>query len=975
MATLSARDIRCLISSFNEIHFKDFHVFVKFADFGEGVDTLDKLIEAGLRSLPTGVAQAFVEHVKSKQHEGATTDSAAARNPAPTSSAAPTPAARGPPAGASHAAQRPTAPPTAAAVDSAAWDVAIAVVAGSETEHYLDDAKHKVSFLLAVGAHVRALNMTQLPDTVRPRVEENASPLYYRLSLQFANGVDCWQLFVRMPAALTQSKKPYEQADTNYALFCGGTDIFGPWAVRPLGKHVLEVVIHPASDAASPKLHVTSVSVADARTTRSSVNREGAAELRSLECFVSYYTERLEAEADSEGKARPPRVPPSAPLDRARTGRALDDVASSLNCHALIDKMRGTFDKLGQSATDPPRGLMLWGPPGTGKTTIAERLITSCGFAHVVPQGEAVAAGELKGMLEGQTEKNIKALLTRSLACPWLMFGLVVDEVESLVPNRMQRHNSDGGGGSSGLGVVLTWFGGTKVKNLFIFAATNIRSRVDEAFARRLTDKLFVGLPSSTMRRSWTARLRNGASDETLILPADVRDFMTSNSVNYSGANMKKLFEDLQARAGTHRGGDDVYVATKEDIRLYTRGVAESERVLFAGQSQSQLADTCDDVSDMWKWFEEDFGCIGSVLKRLIRDRTATGRVLVNLAPLHVVASAEHPDPIWEYYAPYVDVQLRGSRLHSLRPQLSGRGISQSYCVAENHFILQLLRAATELDVSCARLIDNAMFGDRGCDDEASMLTILREEASQASEYDRALLILDLDAAFIDVNFESNLAHESIHRKELFGEMLHIAKRKPFVAGSDKFLLVVLISSYEPLVARATHELSWPANDTRKTELAKRQFDDAPQRCDVCHFDFFPRKNEDSLECKPHSDATLVCVAEKPEATMPPTATMGLLTSMIPWQANMYQWRCCKQPWGASQCTLPGKQHKSSAKATIEQIGRPCTKRHAPVEASLAASRAVTGGEQLSRVWCNFCSCRVAAPQSDEAAALCRRQI
>jgi hypothetical protein len=154
------------------------------------------------------------------------------------------------------------------------------------------------------------------------------------------------------------------------------------------------------------------------------------------------------------------------------------------------------------------------------------------------------------------------------------------------------------------------------------------------------------------------------------------------------------------------------------------------------------------------------------------------------------------------------------------------------------------------------------MFGDRGCDDEVSMLTILRNEASQASEYGRALLIIDLMLRSLMPTLNPTLPTSRLIARS-YSEMLHFAKRKSFVAGSDKFFLVVLISSYDPLVARATHELSWPANDTRKTEVAKRQFDDAPQRCDVCHFDFFPRENEDSLECKPHPDATLVCVAEK----------------------------------------------------------------------------------------------------------------
>lgn len=931
--------IQELLREFNKTHIERFRFILKTEHLGgaENCGTFAKLIAAATHPVsppptgfPDGLLDAFVEFVKTAE-------------------------ARGP----------PLLPTARAKVDVMplgvhAWDVAVAVVAETSTADYLQDPANSHDVLASVAAHISVISLAaKINEGRRPLRDAKASACFVEVTQLLSSPSSCVQLFVHTPEKPGAGSQPYEQADVDYALFRGGTDIFGPWHVFPWGQHVLEVAVAPAADPATPRLKLLSVPAV-----RRGIAKNGRAELRSLRSFVSYY---LQKAANEGGAAAPPHTERLAPLDTIATQDVLDSVASDLNCDSLVQRMRPTFDKLCDAEVDPPRGLMLWGPPGTGKTTIAERLVQRCGFAHVVPSGATVAAGEMKGMLQGQTEKNIKALLTRSLSCPWLMFGLVVDEVESLVPNRNQRHNSDGGGGSSALGVVLTWFGESKVTNLFMFAATNLRNRVDEAFSRRLTDKLFVGLPSSSMRREWNAKLRNGQPDHTLRISDEVREYLVRNTVNYSGANMKKLFQDLQTRGRIASNGAGQYHVTKKDVHQFTKSVAESERVLFAGQAQSKLEDLCNTGSSMWEWFDADFGGIGAVLQRQVNQRSATGRVLVNLAPLLVPPTSNHIDPTWAYYAPFVDVQLGGGRVHTMRPQLSGPRMSAEYQVTQNHFIVQLLRAASELDVSCARLVDNAMFGDRGCDDEASMLTILREEVAQAREYDRALLILDLDSALIDVNFDSDKANESIHRKELFGEMLHTAKRQAFVNSKHKFLLVVLMTSYEPLMARATHELAWPMNHTRKAEFAVKRFDSTAQTCDVCKLLYYPSQNKESLDCRVHTATELDCVSQNPEPMMKVKMSETEVGSLAGWMRASYQWRCCKQAWGTMQCTVGAKQHKTSSKPDTAGSGDVCTKQHAMVEASLRASN-VPG---LQRVWCNFCSRRVGIPQGTDVESKC----
>ena len=78
---------------------------------------------------------------------------------------------------------------------------------------------------------------------------------------------------------------------------------------------------------------------------------------------------------------------------------------------------------------------------------------------------------------------------------------LLIDEIETLAPNRMDKDNKKDG---SLLGVFLAIMDGSKsTPNLKIFASTNLKENMDEAFLRRMEIQLFVGNPSPESRYLW----------------------------------------------------------------------------------------------------------------------------------------------------------------------------------------------------------------------------------------------------------------------------------------------------------------------------------------------------------------------------------------------------------------------------------------------------------------------------------------
>ncbi|CAG9770982.1 unnamed protein product [Ceutorhynchus assimilis] len=102
--------------------------------------------------------------------------------------------------------------------------------------------------------------------------------------------------------------------------------------------------------------------------------------------------------------------------------KTLEDVCKLL----LHIKHPELYSKLGIS---PPRGFLLHGPPGCGKTLLANAIAGELGV-HIIK----VAAPELVAGVSGESEERIRELFER--ACDTAPCVLFIDEVDSITPNR-----------------------------------------------------------------------------------------------------------------------------------------------------------------------------------------------------------------------------------------------------------------------------------------------------------------------------------------------------------------------------------------------------------------------------------------------------------------------------------------------------------------------------------------------------------
>ncbi|SCF20282.1 transitional endoplasmic reticulum ATPase [Micromonospora chaiyaphumensis] len=150
-----------------------------------------------------------------------------------------------------------------------------------------------------------------------------------------------------------------------------------------------------------------------------------------------------------------------------------------------------TFARLGVT---PPRGVLLYGPPGCGKTYLVTALAGS-GRANVL----SVKGAELLSKWVGESERAVRELFRRAReAAPTLVF---LDEVDALAPVRGQA--TDGGTTDRVVAALLTELDGVEaLRNVVVVGATNRPELVDPALLRpgRLERLVYVPPPDGPAR-------------------------------------------------------------------------------------------------------------------------------------------------------------------------------------------------------------------------------------------------------------------------------------------------------------------------------------------------------------------------------------------------------------------------------------------------------------------------------------------
>jgi len=203
----------------------------------------------------------------------------------------------------------------------------------------------------------------------------------------------------------------------------------------------------------------------------------------------------------------------------------------------------------------PPRGILLYGPPGCGKTLLAKAVATESEANFISVKGP-----EIFNKWVGESEKAIREIFRKARqAAPCIIF---FDEIESIIPRKDLVDDSSGVTNRVSSQLLSEMDGVEELSDVIVIGATNRPDLIDPAVMRpgRLDRLIYVPPPDEKARYSilkiYTRRM-------PLAHDVNLRE-LAARTEGYSGADLESLCRE--AALNSLRKNIEAEYVTKEDF-------------------------------------------------------------------------------------------------------------------------------------------------------------------------------------------------------------------------------------------------------------------------------------------------------------------------------------------------------------------------------------------------------------------------